>query len=1769
MLDEKALRDRSQFLLGGVLPSNFFRTSGFVNYQGFEGYIGLKARVTKVREIATARSEGTDGIRNKGGIRNDIAETETLESISTSTNGVSLRAGANLGFGLGALTLTPLLAVESSHSASSSVQAQPKTAIVRHGSRRRFEAVLRIDVEVHATPNIVWDSARIARGQLRSESLTAFSVDVPAEILIPETHAQRFLSAISAAAPDHPQPLTEADMAEATEQVRAAGHARFFSLFRQPTAGTMRDWVMRTVPLGHLLLSALDPSPLMRSTPLFPPGGLASETALVAHLAATGDPVALYVPYDYDLEHHFTARQLDSLQALQRAGRLRIFTAPGPDLGSAGVTISPGQRLADEQPEQPGDIPLGQYRGSRIARTPLDQHEIMHSHQPGRGYALNSAGVSHGWHGSAAESNPARAQSRTPAAMQQPADPRAQQVPRTQSAGLLADTDLPDSGVVTNLADVPVWGWVPAGIPEWGAGESDQRRALMGLLSQAGRSGLQLVVDPDSDHAGQLSAAVASLHDLTHDEWREFWERSGGALENHGAGLEGLSRDDLLRVLVTDRSVRIVDENGVVRDELNARLISVSGDGRPNYLTGSVALALGEEFALRADRRFSRSISWNEQGRMVAHVRRAVSPSDPATETPELAAGLGLGTAAVKELPGAEKVHDAVRSLILDMVSNLPLAGPAHGVAPGSGPNMRYARLSPGTRFSLARELQEAFGLPKLRAARGRGLDTHLHKEFKVAGRTYLVDVRAVKLGGDRPDGRSASERATVREPGHADRGYQQTRSELGVAVDHQAKGMRGGGEQVGRSVEAGLEAGGSYRLRTPDPRLAVDVGDFALTGSYTREEFLAIAGANKHYLRLRSQPAEVFRPEYPVRYQITVTEISRSWDHSERTRVGSRLIEPDEASLPAIVHSAFRPAPAIAHDPEYEAAYRDVVATMGRTTVLSEAQYRDLERRRLDFSEVGSAGLNAFVTGLRDAVRQAARLVNEQARDRAAGLPPEPAGSAGYVRTDPAALWDHLPEVDTLVTEGFLRANLPRLLAGEGLPVSLPGEHHRFAGPSVSRSLTMGGFLVPASDAIGHQAPEASNESYVEDDTKITDSEGSAVRGGLSMSLGPTMELGSLSVRASGSGDSADFERARNDPGLEGQRYQSRATGRPGPAGPGSKSGSSLNSRRAVRPRVGLTADASATVNLYSSTRSRTTGTIDLGLLTEPKGQHVTRAHLVLRFDSIRQPGDAGLLGLRMGSQSIAEHFFGTRALSFSRDTAYLLVENAVELYKSDTLHTDLQSIRSGGQGYPAPEGSGPKGKGIERPVVLDDATGYAVGFPLRFDVSRVRFTGQGPRHPDQDLPEATGLIQAIEAGLRATGLVGDEYLNDASDVWRAITARYDAEAVRTHLHDLLGVGIIHRAEIPVNSLLPLAAGRTRRLTIIVVGTAKELRHVRTRANDSVTFGGQALAQHGHDSETSFRGGLSVNLDGRYTANQRSYLETALSVGVDGETSVTTGTEEVVRDIRRSAGSGGSEEFAGELGLKVEIFADTEQIEPLRRAVQYNSWVASLLAQSATADAGPHAPLVTFVSDPSTPATTRLVVPRPLTRLVPPSNQRITPPVLAARLVRELEPLLLDNELRSKLLALQFPGLELVARWAPTTTLPPSLADSHVRRQEPAQVSGLLPTTDQGLRMLQALGNRYVRNNVADLFGQKLSLSSTAGSAITLGARSWVLRRMGPAGNYSGLAFTEEAQEPTVVLGGGLERRVTLAVGGGNAMVLSVPDPRPGAAVRPLLQGI
>lgn len=156
---------------------------------------------------------------------------------------------------------------------------------------------------------------------------------------------------------------------------------------------------------------------------------------------------------------------------------------------------------------------------------------------------------------------------------------------------LLSRPNLSDEGYVTNIAGHVVSGWRRSDVRPWQRDSPPD--ALVGLLRHAARAGPQVVVE--TPH----------------------------------------------RELVTDRSVRIVDE----------------------------------------------FVAWKRDGVLTGHTRRSLPDADPAAETPELAAGLGFGTAAAHELPGAHLVHDIAKSMVVDMVNHRGQSAPHRRwpSAPGSG----------------------------------------------------------------------------------------------------------------------------------------------------------------------------------------------------------------------------------------------------------------------------------------------------------------------------------------------------------------------------------------------------------------------------------------------------------------------------------------------------------------------------------------------------------------------------------------------------------------------------------------------------------------------------------------------------------------------------------------------------------------------------------------------------------------------------------------------------------------------------------------------------------------------------------------------------------------------------------------------------------------------------------------------------------------------------------------------------------------------------
>ena len=253
-----------------------------------------------------------------------------------------------------------------------------------------------------------------------------------------------------------------------------------------------------------------------------------------------------------------------------------------------------------------------------------------------------------------------------------------------------------------------------------------------------------------------------------------------------------------------------------------------------------ITLRFGEEFAVRGDGGISRTISWAADGSRGGHARRAMAEHDVRRETPDLVAGVGLGSAALRELPGADQIHDTARALVRSMIDNdygASTAGARSTTAPS-----RRARAAARQRFQLDKQLQVALSVPRLRGARGRGLDTGFHEEFTFRGRRYRISVEQTLLGRDRP--RIGKDREVV--------------------VDLQARGSRGASGSVARSWRIGADVGAGTRVETPFGT-ALELGDAGASVSGGRQVSETVDRRAKAYSRLRGARGEAFRPEYAV----------------------------------------------------------------------------------------------------------------------------------------------------------------------------------------------------------------------------------------------------------------------------------------------------------------------------------------------------------------------------------------------------------------------------------------------------------------------------------------------------------------------------------------------------------------------------------------------------------------------------------------------------------------------------------------------------------------------------------------------------------------------------------------------------------------------------------------------------------------------------------------------------------------------------------------
>jgi hypothetical protein len=1753
ILDEKSLRDRAQAAFTDSLPTNFVRI------RGFSGYTTLKAALVSVERVAESA---------EGGIRNDIAETTTVKHGTTHGHSVGVRIGPEFGFGVGVTGIVDVVDAEvgSRHGTATTLQGQAKTAVVHDGNKIRYKAVLRIDGRIDA-------DRRPQRDLRRTAPVVPFHADVVGEIIVPPHQADAFEREIQRPAAPAPVP----SRAGLTEQAARLAAERIGPRRRPPGLGAAGA-VHRPVLYQRLLKLSAARS---RFSP-FPRYGLADgdhNRALFEHLRS-GDPAAVHVPSD----HTFSQQELESLHALQSRGRVRVFEIAGDPAGADAryreLTVT---RNPPPEPT-PDGIRLEQ-TGPRYSAT-WSAADRATAYAARRGYTLDAVGVSGGWRATPGSfrPNPARIWS-APGRERAPVDaihtiadlailPRPQGAERSEFGlvapartgdglrtaiddlrtgngrgvvdlpsehDILRHVAMPDEGYALNIAGHVVWGWRSGGLHDWSA-EEHRHAALVDLARQAGRTGLQLVVPHGSRFEDELRGAVAALRP---DGWqhspavlaarRDLQVRLGAARERDGAGLDDLTGEDLLGLLVTDRSVRIVDEHGVAARTLNSRETvrevrdprgddpqPSTGRGRIDVVSDTAvdtSLRLGEEFAIRAhDGRLLRSVAWRDDGTRTGHTRRAVHESDPRRETPEMVAGVGLGSAAVKELPRSEQIHATARSLIIGLAADRrPLH--RHPAADGAQAATRRDRQAARLRYRLDKQLQLTLGTPKLRGARGRGIDTGIHDELAFAGRRYQVSVEQVLL----------------------DRRGEQIASEPGVAIDHQTKGARGGGATSERSVSAGV--GGAFGVRFELPHGGtIDVGDFEARAIAGRSRAQADATASKGYSRLRAPKGEAFRPEYGARYHVTVTETTRRIDGSTRRRTLSRIVEGDGATVPALVHAAFRPADADLETGAAVSAHRAVAATIGRTSVLSPAEYRDLRAHPdvVDFGRAGTDGLHVTLGGLEGSVRETARFVISEAR-------------AAHPDVS-AAAWRHpayVAEVERVLSEGFLRSNLPRVLSRDGVPVPLPKQLRRGLGvPNHERSFTVRGFFVRADAEAGHAGPGASVENYAEYDVKQTDE---ATRG--------------LDYSVSGTVSGL----YRHKPNATGSEQTEAGTHRAGRA----------RAKRGVADQVGVAAGAEFTGIVGSRSHATTQGSIDVSLLTQSGGQHFSRAHLVLEVTANRQPVDAGVVEGALG------RLLRPAAYDTTAQSRRLLVENAAELSMSQTLHDDLHALRAPSPGAPGePARLDPPPKPSQPMHLARHDAALAAGYATHLDDHAAVFHESGPHLAQQTaaLAAGTGILGAIRHGLLATGLVGPEHLTDASDVWRSITHKFDTGELKTHPHDLFGTGLTHHV------VLPGPLGSTTRVTVRAAAERADTDHLRSRDRAAVTFGGQALKQDGTQERSGYDVTVFASADGQFTPDAvvglAGHAEITWSAGLER----TTGAETVERDIRRAAAAvrpqggdplpiaadetdeqrrlrearapmaGEGEEFAHKLGLTIEIHAGRDYPDPL----------TGFASTTVSASAPP--PLVTLRTGADahgapTHVSLRTVVPRHLTESGPPpagpSAPAPAPAVRASAPGERIYPGILEHDLAGRMQALAFPDLEHVADWAPAVTLPRAKAGAYLDAAGPSRTHAgpprlghYAPHTDLGARLAATLANRNVRDNAPDLFRGLFALPSPHGEPVRAAVRiEGVLRPTGPPAKYNAMTFTERATEPTFSEVAGSGWALAGSLGATTADGAAIPD--------------
>ncbi|HVT66349.1 MAG TPA: hypothetical protein VHF26_01275, partial [Trebonia sp.] len=705
--------------------------------------------------------------------------------------------------------------------------------------------------------------------------------------------------------------------------------------------------------------------------------------------------------------------------------------------------------------------------------------------------------------------------------------------------------DVPDTGFEVNDLGQVMSGWRPARAadgftvaPQWDSEEltgtgavpditATKRAFVAGLLKKArvGGGGVQLVVDPDGVFADDLRAAVSRHLSLPVSE-RALFLNTVHAQVLTDEMVDGLTLNDALEVLVTSPNVRIVGENGVVLGP------ETNGDGQ---FTGAVhaypvspSVRLGEEFSVRPDGGVSRSVGWRpgvtaetRDAFEVASVRRARLDADPQSETAEIAAGVGLGTASFLEMPGAERVQGAIRDRIIAM---------AEGHAGWFGTS-RFKKFQIFQRWGLDKKLQTALAAPALRGARGEGMENGLRTEVELNGRKYLIGVSS----------------------------YLQARVEMGTRtgtqLDQQVKASLMSAAEISRAYGIEFEtAFEAARIGASHPGVATatfTAGEFAGAVEYERNKAAFLNFIGKMQTRTQaSGDRPSFRPEYRVGYKWNVTEIKPGGLlRKERRRTEQGEDVPVQAS--GVVHSDYRPVAARTRERGFRSAFDHIVATIGRTSVLGAGDFDRVRNgvhgqlRGMDFSRTGTIGLFGYFSGLKGVADQVQEMVlGPGAEERSA-------------------------DIDQMFTDAFFRSNLHRLLSPNGLAITLRGRRGRFI--NVGQSVRVKAVLADADDAADFDAPNVPIEHYTESDTRAKHEDTNTVSGRLTAGVGGNVKWGAAATESS-------------EPGLDGSggtTSENADTGGRRTVADGVSLGVSASASRNLRGRTVSASDGSLDLGL------------------------------------------------------------------------------------------------------------------------------------------------------------------------------------------------------------------------------------------------------------------------------------------------------------------------------------------------------------------------------------------------------------------------------------------------------------------------------------------------------------------------------------------------------------------------------------------------------------